>query len=42
LRGATVNCEHELQGETTLIVSVTVVAVVDDDDRDDGDADDGN
>ena len=34
----TVNCEHELQGETTLIISV----IVDDDDRDDGGADDGN
>lgn len=34
----TVNCEHVLQGETTLIISV----IVDDDDRDDGDADDGN
>lgn len=43
----TVNCEHVLQGETTLIISVTVIDnVIDDDDDnvffDGGDVDDGN
>jgi len=42
----TVNCEHVLQGETTLIISVTVIdTVIDDDDNvffDGGDVDDGN
>ena len=35
----TVNCYHVLQGEPTLIVDVAVI--VNDDDHDDGDADDG-
>ena len=38
----TVNCEHVLQGETTLIISVTVIDNVIDDDGDSGDVDDGN
>ena len=41
----TVNCEHVLQGETTLIISVTVIDnVIDEDDVffDGGDVDDGN
>ena len=39
----TVNCEHVLQGETTLIISVTVIDNDDDDVFfDGGDVDDGN
>jgi hypothetical protein len=38
----TVNCEHVLQGETTLIINVTVVDVDVDVNVDAGDAGDGN
>ena len=41
----TVNCEHVLQGETTLMISVTASDDVIDDDNDffdGGDVDDGN
>ena len=41
----TVNCEHVLQGETTLMISVTAIDdVIDNDDDffDGGDVDDGN
>jgi hypothetical protein len=38
----TVNCEHVLQGETTLIINVTVVDDDVDVNVDAGDAGDGN